>query len=60
VQLSSGGGTHPLWSPTRPELFYSAGDGRIMAVTYAVKDNTFIPEKPRLWAQGRFTVRQGV
>jgi serine/threonine-protein kinase len=31
-QVSSGGGTHPLWSPAGGELFYVAADGAMMAV----------------------------
>jgi serine/threonine-protein kinase len=58
-QISNGGGTHPIWSPTRNELYYAAAGGQIMSVTYTVQGGTFSPQKPQVWAQGEFTVRQG-
>ena len=31
-QVSTGGGTQPLWAPSGRELFYRAPDGKLMAV----------------------------
>ncbi|HTS26950.1 MAG TPA: protein kinase [Bryobacteraceae bacterium] len=47
-QISNSGGTLPHWSRTRNELLYSSGD-QIMAVSYAVKGDSFVAEKPRVW-----------
>jgi serine/threonine-protein kinase len=49
VHVSNSGGMNPVWSRTRNELFYRAEDQRIMAVSYTVKGDSFVPEKPRLW-----------
>jgi WD40 repeat protein len=52
-QISNGGaGARNLyglaWSRTRHELYYQSGD-QIMAVSYSVKGDTFVPAKPRVW-----------
>ena len=49
VQISNAGGVSPRWSSNGHELFYRTEDQRIMMVSYAVKGNSFVPEKPRLW-----------
>jgi serine/threonine-protein kinase len=56
---ASGALTLPFWSRTRRELFYRAGDERIMVAPYAVEENSFRPEKPRVWSEGRFANRLG-
>jgi hypothetical protein len=49
-QIASGGVT-PVWSQNGRELFYrTTEDRRIMVVSYTVKGDAFIPEKPRLWS----------
>jgi Tol biopolymer transport system component len=50
-QISNGGGAITgmlAWSRTSHELYYQAGD-QILAVSYTVQDNTFVPDKPRVW-----------
>jgi hypothetical protein len=45
------GGLSPAqlwWSRSRPELIYGAGD-QLMAVSYSVNGDSFVPEKPRVW-----------
>ena len=49
VQISNAGGIQPMWSRNGRELFYRTEDERIMAVTYAVRGDSFVPEKPRVW-----------
>ena len=56
-QASTEGGWGPAWSRTRAELFYQAIDRRIMVAPYTVDGDSFRPEKPRLWSEGRFAVR---
>ena len=46
--ISNGGGTHPVWSPNGRDLLYQSGD-QIMAVSYTVKGDAFVPQKPRVW-----------
>ena len=50
-QVSNGGSRGPFhmaWSPSGHEFYYQSGD-QIMAVSYSVKGNEFIHEKPRPW-----------
>jgi hypothetical protein len=39
-----------VWSRTKPELLYQAGD-QIMAVSYVVNGDSFKAENPRIWAR---------
>jgi Tol biopolymer transport system component len=45
-QISTDGGSNPLWSQTRPELFY-VRDQRIMVATYAADRDSFRADRPR-------------
>jgi eukaryotic-like serine/threonine-protein kinase len=56
--ISSGGGSFPTWSRTRPELFYRSADGHIMVSTYAADGGIFRAEKPRPVAD-TLVVQQG-
>jgi serine/threonine-protein kinase len=47
-QISSGGGTDPVWSPTGDTLFYR-DNNRIMAVPYTANGDSFVADKPREW-----------
>jgi Tol biopolymer transport system component len=47
-QISNSGGTTPHWSRNGRELMYQSG-GQIMAASYTVKGDTFVPDKPRVW-----------
>jgi Tol biopolymer transport system component len=49
VEVSAGGGGIPVWSRTRPDLFYSSPQG-IMALHYSSQGATFLPSRPSLWA----------
>ncbi len=51
--ISAGGGRHPIWSRKGRELFYEGPDNRIMVASYAVKNDSFAPDKPRLWSGAR-------
>jgi serine/threonine protein kinase len=50
VQISSGGGSHPVWSPNNREILYQKGD-QIMAVNYSEQAGVFVPERPRVWLE---------
>ena len=56
-QVSSGGGFYPTWSHTSKQLFYSAENQRIMAVTYSASGDSFQAGKPALWSDARFASR---
>ena len=56
-QISSGGGTNPVWSPKRPELFYGTPQHQIMVTSYAASNGSFHAEKPRLLSDARFEPR---
>ena len=47
-KISTDGGTYPLWSNNRHELFYETLDHRIMVVEYRVDGDVFYPGKPRV------------
>ena len=51
-QISTNGGDLPVWSRSGHDLFYQSGD-QIMAASYAVTRDTFVPGKPRLWVPTR-------
>jgi len=50
-QVSTGGGTLPLWSRDGRELFFENPDNRIMVADCMVKASTFASGKPRLWSE---------
>jgi serine/threonine-protein kinase len=50
-QISNAGGTFPEWSRNGRELFFRTLDNRIMVASYAVKGDSFVPDKPRLWSE---------
>ena len=52
-QVSSAGGSYPLWSPNGRELFFRTGDNQIMVANYTFKADSFVPDKPRLWSDKR-------
>lgn len=47
-QISNSGGQTPMWSRASHDLLYQSGD-QIMAVSYTVKGDTFVQDKPRVW-----------
>ena len=60
-------GTHPTWSPTRPELYFVGTDQRLMVSAYQVQGESFRPEPARRWStvplarrtRGQFTIADG-
>jgi len=55
--ISSGGGTFPTWSRTKPELFYGSPGQQIMVVAYNVEADSFRADRPRLWSAERYLPR---
>ena len=56
--ISSDGGTYPMWSRTRRELFFVSADQHIMVVPYAVDGDSFRAGKRQPWSNVRFIARQ--
>jgi serine/threonine-protein kinase len=52
-QISTGGGTWPVWSRHGQELFFLDADRRIMVVPYVVNGDSFTAGKPRVWSERR-------
>jgi len=50
-QISNSGGAYPMWSRTRHELFFETLDNHMMVATYAVKGDSFVADKPRIWSE---------
>jgi Tol biopolymer transport system component len=57
-QVSTRGGTFPMWSRTRPELFFAINQ-QIMVAPYIVEGESFRAAQPRLWTEPRFLPRPG-
>ena len=49
-QISSGGGSYPMWSKTSHELLFENQDAQLMSAGWPVKGDSFVPEKPRAWS----------
>jgi serine/threonine-protein kinase len=49
-QISNSGGSLPMWSRTGHELFFETLDRHIMVAAYAVKGDSFVADKPRIWS----------
>ncbi len=52
-QISTGGGKFPVWSRDGRELLFETSDQHVMAVSYALKDDSFEGGKPRAWTETR-------
>jgi serine/threonine-protein kinase len=56
--ISSDGGSVPMWSRTRPELYYSTSGGQdqqMMVVRYTVDAGVFTAERPQPLGKARFS-----
>jgi hypothetical protein len=59
VQISTEGGTEPVWNPKGRELFYRSGD-KIMAVAADMTDpRSWAPGNPRMLFQGAYVPATG-
>lgn len=58
-QISTDGGSDPMWSRTRRELFYLANQSgpRIMVTTYTAEGESFRASKPQRLSDATFTLR---
>ena len=53
-QVSSAGGTHPLWSHAGDQLFYLAGDDAMMSVRVEARGDRWIPVTPAKLFKGSY------
>jgi serine/threonine-protein kinase len=51
AQVSTSGGTFPVWSRTGNELFYRTEDHHLMVSTYTTEGDVFLAGRPRLWSE---------
>jgi serine/threonine-protein kinase len=49
-QVSSGGGSSPVWSPTGAEIFYRSNDSRVMAVPLTARGDSLQLGRASTWA----------
>jgi Tol biopolymer transport system component len=52
-QISSGGGTRPVWSRSGHELLFQSPDRRVISVSYTVKGDLFTTGKTQEWPDVR-------
>jgi serine/threonine protein kinase/Tol biopolymer transport system component len=50
-QISNSGGGYPMWSRNGHDLFFETLDNHIMVAAYAVKGDSFVVDKPRVWSE---------
>jgi len=50
-QISNSGGTLPMWSRKGHELFFETLDNHVMVSAFAVKGDSFVADKARLWSE---------
>lgn len=55
-QVSTDGGTHPLWSRKGDELFYLASDGAMMAARVDTRGDRWIPGTPARLFKGPYVI----
>jgi len=51
MQISTGGGSHPIWSREGRKLFFLTPDWRIMVVDYTAGSDSFSAGKPQVWSK---------
>jgi serine/threonine-protein kinase len=50
-QISTGGGSHPIWSRDGRKLYFLTPDFRIMVVDYTAQGDSFAPGRSQVWSQ---------
>jgi serine/threonine-protein kinase len=48
-----------MWSRNGHELFFETSDNHIMAAAYAVKGDSFVANKPRMWSEKQLGTATG-
>jgi len=50
LQISTGGGSYPIWSRKERKLYFLTPDWRIMVLDYAANGDSFVPGRPQMWS----------
>ncbi len=50
IQISTGGGSRPIWSRDGHKLFFLTPDWRIMVTAYVANGDSFTAAKPQVWS----------
>jgi hypothetical protein len=50
-QISTGGGSYPVWSRGERKLYFLTPDWHIMVASYAANGGSLAAEKPQVWSQ---------
>ena len=50
-QISTSGGSWPVWSKNGRELFFRSDDNRIMVASFMVKGDSIVADRPRVWSE---------
>ena len=50
LRISTGGGSHPIWSRDGRRLFFLSPDWRIVVTSYTAKSDSFAVGKPQVWS----------
>ena len=58
-QISNSDGQLPMWSRNGRELFFETLDRHIMVAGYAVKGDSFVADKPRMWSEKQLGTSAG-
>ena len=58
-QISTEGGSYPIWSRDGRKLFFVTPDLRIMVTSYTAKGDSFAAGKPQVWSQKNLTYLGG-
>ncbi len=58
-QISNSDGQLPMWSRNGRELFFETLDRQIMVAGYAVKGDSFVADKPRMWSEKQLGTSAG-
>jgi serine/threonine-protein kinase len=59
-QISTGGGSHPIWSGKSRAVFYESLDNHIMVAVYIASADSFAADKPRLWSNAQIREPAGI
>ena len=59
TQVSTGGGSHPIWSRSEHKLYFLTPDWRIMSVGYTVTGDSFAAGKPQIWSEKKLAYLGG-
>jgi WD40-like Beta Propeller Repeat len=50
LQISTGGGSYPIWSRKEHKLYFLTPDWTIMVLDYVFNGGSFVPGKPQVWS----------